>query len=83
MNMRDLELRSMIKFFAKEGKKPEEIYERMNAVCGDISPSYNQVKFWSKHFKWVRELIEDDSRSDRPVEASSKEMCQKVEDMIL
>ena len=31
----------------------------------------------------VRESIEDDSRSGRPVEASSKEMCQKVEDMIL
>ena len=27
--------------------------------------------------------IEDDSRSGRPVEASSTEMCQKVEDMIL
>ena len=27
-------------------------------------------------------MIEDDSRSGRPMEASSKEMCQKVEDMI-
>ena len=30
-----------------------------------------------------RESIEGDLRSGRPVEASSKEMCQKVEDMIL
>ena len=55
----------------------------MNAVYGDISPSYYQVKFWSKHFKWGRESIEDDSRSGHPGEASLKEMCQKVEDMIL
>ena len=55
----------------------------MNAVYGDVSPTYCQVKFWSKQFKWGRESIEDDSRSGRPVEASSKEMCQKVVDMIL
>ena len=55
----------------------------MNAVYVDVSPSYYQVKFWSKQFKWDREFIEDDSCSGRTVEASSKEMCQKVEDMIL
>ena len=82
MNTRDLELCSMIKFLRKEGKKPKEIHERMNAVYGDVSPSYYQVKFWSKQFKWGRS-IEDDSRSCRRVEASSKEMCQKVENMIL
>ena len=43
----------------------------------------HHVKFWSKQFKWGRESIEDDSLSRLPVEASSKEMCQKVEDMIL
>ena len=83
MNTSDLELRSVIKFLTKEGKKPKEILERVNAVCDDVLPSYYQVKFWSKQFKWGRESIEDNSRSGRPVEVSSKEMCQKVEDMIL
>ena len=55
----------------------------MNAVYGDVSHSYYQVKFWSKQFKWGRESIEDNLRSGRPVELSSKKMCQKVEDMIL
>ena len=64
----------------KEGKKPKEIHERMN---GDVSPSYYQVKFWSKQFKWSRKVIEDNSHSGRPVKASSKEMCQKLEDIIL
>ena len=83
MNMRDLGLLFLIKLLTKEGKKPKEIHERMNALFGDVSPSYYQVKFWSKQFKWGRESIEDDSRSGRPVEASSKEICQKMEDMIL
>ena len=78
MNVRDLELCSVIKFLTKEGKKPKEIHERMNALYDDESPSYYQVKFWSKRFKWSRESIEVYSCSSRPLEASSKEMFQKV-----
>ena len=37
----------------------------------------------TKQFKWGGESTEDYLHSGRPVEASSKEMCQKVEDMIL
>ena len=84
MNTRDLEVCTVIKFFIKEEKKPKEIHESMNAMYGGDSPSYYQVKLWSKQFKWSRKLIEDYSWSDLPVEASSKEMCQKLlEDMIL
>ena len=67
----------------KEREEAKEIHKMMNAVYGDVSPSYYQAKLWSKQFKWGRESTEDDSRSDRPVETSSKEMCRKVEDMIL
>ena len=82
MNIRDLELCSFIKFLTKKGKKLKQIHESMNVVYGDVSPSYYQVKLWSNQFKCGRESIEDDSRSGRPVEAFSKEMCQKL-DMIL
>ena len=68
----------MIKFLTKGRKKSKEIHERINAIYGHISPSYYEVKFWSKQFKRGRKSIEDDSRSGRPVE-----MCQKEEDMIL
>ena len=76
-------LRFVIKFLTKERKKPKEIHKRMDAVYSDVSPSYSQIKFRPKQFKWGRESIEDNSRSCRPVEASSKEMCQKAEDMTL
>ena len=47
MSTRDLELRHVIKFLTKEGRNPNEIHNRMNAVFGDVSHSYYQVKFWS------------------------------------
>ena len=54
--MKDVALHSIIKFLTKEGKNPKEIHVRMNAVYGDVSHSYYQVKFWSKQFKWDRVL---------------------------
>ena len=63
MNMRELELRFVIKFLTKEGKNQKKIHERMNALYCDVSPSYYQVKVWSKEFKWGRESIEEDSLS--------------------
>ena len=70
-------------FLTKKEKKLKEIHERMNALYGDVSSSCHKIKFWSKQFKCGRESIEDDSSSIRPVEASSEEMCQKLEDIIL
>jgi len=74
----DLEQRSIIIFLTKEGKKPKEILERMVAVY----EVYCRVKFWSKQFKWGRESIEDDPHTGRSVEATSEEMCQKLESLI-
>ena len=53
----DLEQRSVVKFLTKEGKKPKEILEHMVVVYGVSAPSYYEVKFWSKQFKWGRESI--------------------------
>jgi hypothetical protein len=79
----DLEQRSVIKFLTNKGKKPKEILERMVAVYGESTPSYYNVKFWSKQFKWRRESIEDEPHTGRPVEATSEETCQKLESLIL
>ena len=79
----DLEQRSVVTFLTKEGKKPKEILERMVVVYGESAPSYYKVKFWRKQFKWGRESIKDDPYTGRPVEATSEEMCQKLESLIL
>ena len=77
MNLKDLELRSVIKFLTEDGKMPKEIRYRINTVYGAVLPSYYEVTFWTRQFKWGGESIEFNSRSGRPVEASSKEVCQK------
>ena len=77
----DLEQRSLIKFLTKEGKKPKETLERMVTVYRESAPSYYKVKFWSKQFKWGRESIEDGPHTGRSVEATSEEMCQKLESL--
>jgi len=79
----DLEQRSVIKLLTKEGKKPKEIFERIVAVYGEPAPSYYKVKFWSKQFKWGRDSIEDDPHTGRPMDATSEEMCQKLESLVL
>ena len=55
----------------------------MVAVYGESAPSYYKAKFWSKQFKWGRESIEDGPHTGRLVEATSEEMCQKFESLIL
>ena len=78
----DLEQRSFITFLTK-GKKPKEILERMVVFYGEFASSYYKVKFWSEQFKWGRVRIKDDPHTGRPVEATSEEMCQKLENLIL
>ena len=79
----DLEQRSVIKFLTKEVKKPKEIIKCTVAVYGESAPSYYKVDCYSKQFKWGRESIEDDPHPGRPVDATSEEMCQKLESLIL
>ena len=57
------------------------VLERMVVVYGESAPSYYKVKFWSKQFKWGRESIKDDPHTGHPVEATSEEMCQKMESL--
>ena len=78
-----LEHRSVMKFLSKEGSSPKNIHERMVAVYGENSPSYYQVKFWCKQFKWGRESIHDDPKCGRPLEARTEEIINKVEDLVL
>ena len=55
----------------------------MSAVYGEHSTLYYQVKFWSKQLKWSRNSIEDDRRGGRPSDASTDEVYQAVEDIIM
>ena len=46
------------------------------------TPSYAQVKFWVGEFKRSRMSLEDETRSEHPLDATYEEMCKKVWDLV-
>lgn len=81
--MLKIEYRAVIKFLVLEGKYPQEIKERLDAVYGNSSPSYSTVKDWARQFRMGRESIEDEPRSGRPVEVMTPETIALVEEEVL
>ena len=78
-----IKYRSIIKYLFLKGLKAKEIYEDMVKVIGKECPSYATIKNWVRNFKNGKFDIDDDSRSGRPIFATSPEMIDKVHDMIL
>src|SRR5215469_9029151 len=81
--MDNIKHRAVIEFLIKEEKKPKEIYERMVKVYGNSSPSYTTVKKWSAEFLRGRQSLEDDTRSGRPVDVTTDDMCSAVEKCVM
>ena len=63
-------------------KQGKEIHSELADVYGSSAPSYAQVKFWVGEFKRGRTSLEDEARSRRPLDATDKEMCKKVRDLV-
>jgi len=83
MKMENLRFRAVIQFLTLEGKKPQEIFDRMGNVYGTSAPCYTTVKKWAAEFKRGRQSLEDDPRAGRPVEVTTHEMCEAVERVVL
>ena len=60
----------------------KEIHSEVADVYVSFAPSYAQVKFWVGEFKRGRTSLEDKARSGRPLDATEKEMCKKVQDLV-
>ena len=41
-----------------------------------------KIKFWVGEFKRGRTSLEDEARSERPLDATDEEMCKKVRDLV-
>ena len=65
------EQRSAIKSCLKLGKNATETFQMMQQTYGENCLSRGRVFEWFKRFKDGRELVEDDTRSGRPVSASN------------
>ena len=73
---------AVIRYLYLKGKTGKEIHGELADVYGSSAPSYAQVKFWVGEFKRGRTSLEDEARSGCPLDATDKEMCKKVRDLI-
>jgi histone-lysine N-methyltransferase SETMAR len=60
----------VIKFFVKEGLKPNEIHSKFIKVYGESSPLFSTIKKWAAEIKRGRTSLEDDPREGRPKSAT-------------
>jgi hypothetical protein len=70
----NIEYRAVIKFFAKEGLKPNEIHSKFIKVYGDSSPLFSTIKKWAAEFKSGRTSLEDDPCEGCPKSAKTPEI---------
>jgi transposase len=78
-----IEYGAVVKFFVKEGLTPNEIHSKFIKVYGDSSPSFLTIKKWPAEFKYGRTSLEDDPRAGRPKSATTPEIIEQVNDMVL
>ena len=65
-----------------KGKTGKEIKGELADVYRSSAPSPAQVKFLIGGFKRGRTSLENAARSRRPLDATAKEMCKKVRDLV-
>ena len=76
------EYRAVIRNWYLKGKTGKEIHGELAFVYGYSSPSYAQVKFWVGAFNCGWTSLEE-ARFGRVLDATNKEMCKKVRDLVL
>jgi histone-lysine N-methyltransferase SETMAR len=81
--MDKIEYRAVIKFFVKEGLKPNEIHSKFVKVYGDSYPSFSTIKEWAAEFKRGRTSLEDDPREGRPKSATAPEIIEQIHNVVL
>ncbi len=64
------------------GINPKTIHEELATALGPKAPSYPTVAEWTKRFREVREDVNDDPRSGRPVSELTDEHIELVHEVI-
>ena len=73
---------AVIQYLYLKGKTGKKIHGELADVYGSSAPCYAWVKFWVREFKCGRTSLEDEARSGHSLDATDKEMCKKVQDLV-
>ena len=55
----------------------------MHAVYKDHAPSMITIRYWFNEFKRDRTFVFDEERPGRPIEMTTKDMVNKINDIVL
>lgn len=72
-----------MKFIIKENSSLKNIHEKIISVRGQGSPLYFQVTYQCNQLKLDKDSIQDDLKYERPLEARTKKIINKVENFAL
>ncbi|KAJ7345745.1 hypothetical protein JRQ81_001695 [Phrynocephalus forsythii] len=76
-------IQNNINLLAELGNKAREIHDKMKAVYGDESPSYDMAVRWKRNFQSGHMSLTDEPRAGRPSIKDYLTMVKKVEAVIL
>lgn len=69
-------------FFALKGDSATEIFENLQIVYSNSTPSFNTFSGWVNEFKWGRQTVEDEPRPGRPICVSDEVMCKNIHELV-
>ena len=69
--------------FLTKGLTPNEIHSKFIIAYGDSAPSFLTIKKWAAKFQRGRTSLEVDPREESPKSATTPEIFEKVQDMLV
>ena len=83
VNMEEIGHRYVIPYFYIQGLSSIDIKAELDSTLGETASSFKTIKYCATKFKRVRTSCQDEHRSGRPNEVTTREMLKKVHKMAL
>ena len=77
------EFRVLIKHYFMKGKSPQETKEKLDKHYGKSAPSISMVYKWFQDFRSGHMSTSDAELSEGPVEATTPEIVDKIQEMVM
>ncbi|GAB0087711.1 uncharacterized protein DMENIID0001_020500 [Sergentomyia squamirostris] len=77
------DFRVLIKHYFLRGKSPMETKEKLVKYYGENSPSTRMIYKWFSEFRCGRTDTKDAARPGRPIEVTTPEMIEKINQIVM